>query len=163
MSTLIILILSFLILLALNKYVLKTKYSISQLGRFALAIMLGFTGASHFFKTGEMVQMMHDFFPYKIWFVYATGLFEIGAALGLLFQRWAMLVSFGLITFFVLILPANIVGSLKRVELGGMENGPAYLFFRVPLQIFFICWTYYFGIYLRNILPTKRAESYSHA
>lgn len=156
MSTLIILFLSFLILLASNKYILKTKYSLSQLGRFAMAIMLGFTGAAHFIKTAEMVQMMPEFFPYKIWFVYATGLLEIGLAVGLLFKRWAMLASVALIVFFVLILPANIVGSLKRVELGGMENGPAYLFFRIPLQIFFVCWTYYFGIYLfkRNVYRT---------
>ena len=46
------------------------------------------------------------------------------------------------------ILPANIIGSFKKVELGGMENGPGYLYFRVPLQLLFVGWTYYFGIYL---------------
>ena len=70
-------------------------------------------------------------------------------------------ISVALIAFFVLILPANIVGSLKGVELGGMENGPAYLFFRIPLQIFFICWTYYFGVYLLKRRSAERLESYS--
>jgi uncharacterized membrane protein len=162
MSTLIILLLSFVMLLALNKYVMKTKYSTSQLGRFAMATMLGFTGAAHFIKTQEMVQMMPYFLPYKTWFVYATGLFEIAAAARLLFQRWAIVTSVALMMFFVLILPANIIGSLKRVELGGMENGPTYLFFRIPLQIFFICWTYYFGIYLFKGISTKRSDSFSH-
>jgi uncharacterized membrane protein len=162
MSTLIILLLSFIILLALNKYVMRTKFSISQLGRLAMAIMLVFTGAAHFIKTQEMVQMMPDFLPYKIWFVYATGLLEIAAATGLLLQRWTISASVALIIFFVVILPANIIGSIRRVELGGMENGPMYLIFRIPLQIFFIWWTYYFGIYLFKGISTNRSDSFSH-
>jgi uncharacterized membrane protein len=146
MAPLVVLIISFLILLAL-KFFLTKQFSISQVGRLAMAVMLVFTGASHFIKTEEMVQMMPDFFPYKLFFVYLTGALEIGAAVGLVYQRWAKFTSVALIAFFVLVLPANIIGSLKRVELGGMENGPAYLFFRVPLQVFLICWVYYFGIY----------------
>ena len=161
MAPLIILIISFGTGLALN-FVLQKKYSISDLGRFALAIMLAFTGASHFIKTEEMFQMMPNFFPYKTLFVYLTGVLEIGAGVGLLFRRFAKLTSVALIVFFVLILPANIIGSIKRVELGGMENGPTYLFFRVPLQLFFICWTYYFGIYLPTKKSVEGSESYSH-
>ena len=154
MAPLIILIVSFLILFALN-FFLKKQFSFSQLGRFAMAIMLVFTGASHLIKTEEMVQMMPDFFPYKLFFVYLTGALEIGAAVGLLYQRWAKLTSVALIIFFLLVLPANIIGSLKRVELGGMENGPAYLFFRVPLQVFLICWVYYFGIHVFSKNPSR--------
>ena len=149
-------------LYALNKYVLKKKFSLSQLGRLAIAIMLVFTGVSHVIKTAEMIEMMPDVFPYKAGFVYATGVFEIVAALGLLFQRWSRIASIALIIFFILILPANIIGSLKRVELGGMENGPIYLFFRVPLQMFFIWWTYYFGIYLLKITTARQSGIFSH-
>lgn len=39
-----------------------------------------------------------------------------------------------------------IIGSLKRILSGGMAKGANYLYFRIPLQIFFIVWTYYFGI-----------------
>jgi uncharacterized membrane protein len=48
------------------------------------------------------------------------------------------------------ILPANVIGAFQRVELGGMENGPDYLYFRVPLQFLFIGWVYYFGIFRRR-------------
>jgi uncharacterized membrane protein len=161
MAPLIILFISFLILLAFKSF-LKKQFSVSQAGRLAMGIMLVFTGATHFIKTQEMVQMMPDFLPYKVFFVYLTGALEIGAAVALLYQRWAKFTSVALIIFFVLILPANIIGALKRVELGGMENGPAYLFFRVPLQIFLICWVYYFGIYLLGKNPIGRPESYSH-
>ena len=161
MAPLIILIVSFIVALALN-FVFQNKYSISLLGRFALATMLASTGVSHFIKTDEMLQMMPHFLPYKIWLVYFTGVLEMGAGLGLLLRRWAKFSSIALIAFFILILPANIIGSIKRVELGGMENGPLYLFFRIPLQIFFICWTYYFGIYLLKRTSIGRPESYSH-
>lgn len=116
------------------------------MGRVAMAIMLLFTGVAHFYKTVEMVQMMPDFLPAKKEIVYVTGIFEILAAVGLLFSRTAYLTSLFLIIFFLTILPANIIGAIKQVAIGGMENGPAYLFFRIPLQFLFIWWTYYFGI-----------------
>jgi uncharacterized membrane protein len=162
MSTAIILIFSFLSSLAVNKYLLHGKYSTGQVGRLALAVMLGFTGASHFIKTDEMVQMIPAFLPYKTGLVYASGLLEILAGLGLIFQRSAILTSFVLIAFFVAVLPANIIGSFKRVELGGMEVGPIYLFVRIPVQILFIWWAYYFGIYHHKLASARRSQSYSH-
>lgn len=148
--------------LAANKFLFHNKYSLSALGRLALALMLVFTGSSHFIKTGEMVQMMPDFFPNKTAMVHSTGVLELLAAVGLMFRRTAKWVSIGLVVFLILVLPANVIGSMKRVELGGMEHGPGYLFFRLPLQMVFIWWTYYFGIRLLNKMPGRRSESYSH-
>jgi len=37
-----------------------------------------------------------------------------------------------------------------------MENGAMYLLFRIPLQIFFIFWVYYFGIRLNNLAAEER-------
>lgn len=116
------------------------------MGRIAMAVMLLFTGAAHFYKTTEMIQMMPDFLPAKRQLVYVTGIFEILSAVGLIVRRTAYLTSVFLIIFFLAILPANIIGAIKRVAIGGMENGPAYLYFRIPLQFLFIWWTYYFGI-----------------
>ena len=50
-----------------------------------------------------------------------------------------------LIVFFIGILPANIYGALKKVNLqtGRLDgHGTSYLWFRVPLQILFIVWTF---------------------
>ena len=148
MSTLIILISSFCLLWLLNTYVFKSFLTVSLMGRVALAIMLLFTGSSHFFKTQEMVQMMPEFLPYRIQLVYFTGILEMAFAAGLLFPRYSKWTSIALILFFLAILPANIIGSFKRVHLGGMENGPGYLYFRIPLQLLFMGWAYYFGFYL---------------
>lgn len=147
MATLIILLISFCIAWLLNTFVLKNYFTWSFMGRIALAVMLLFTGSAHFYKAEEMIQMIPEFLPNKIQWVHYTGLLEIAAAIGLLISRTAKWTSIVLIFFFLSILPANIIGSLKKVELGGMENGLVYLYFRIPLQLFFIGWTYYFGIH----------------
>ena len=160
MSTLIILISSFSLIWLLNKHVGKSFLTVSLVGRLALAIMLLFTGSSHFFKTQEMVQMMPEFLPYRIQLVYLTGTLEMAFAAGLLFPRYSRWTSIALILFFLAILPANIIGSFKRVHLGGMENGPGYLYFRIPLQLLFMGWAYYFGFYLSE-KTTQKSNIYS--
>ena len=146
MAPLIILLSSFSLLWLVNNFLLGKRLSISFIGRLSLAIMLLFTGAAHFFKTAVMVESMPDFLSYKVELVYLTGVLELLGAIGLLLPATARISAVALILFFIAILPANIIGSMKHVAFGGMENGPVYLFFRIPLQAFFIGWAYYFGI-----------------
>ncbi len=146
MTPLIFLLAAFILLFAVNKFFLKNRLSLSLVGRAALAVMLTVTGIAHFTSTDLMIEMMPDFLPYKRETVYLTGILELLAVIGLLINKIAKLTAVLLIILFISILPANIVGSLKQVNLGGMENGAMYLLFRIPLQIFFIAWTYYFGI-----------------
>jgi uncharacterized membrane protein len=146
MAPLIVLLGSYALFWLINRYALNRKFSVSFIGRVALALMLLLTGSAHFFKTEVMIQSMPDVVPYKQELVYFTGILELLAAVGLFIDRTARLTSILLIIFFICILPANIAGSLKRVALGGMENGPVYLFFRIPLQVLFIGWAYFFGV-----------------
>jgi uncharacterized membrane protein len=56
-----------------------------------------------------------------------------------------------LILFFFLILPANINAAVNKIDYqkGTTDgNGLNYLWFRVPLQVFFIAWVYFFGVRL---------------
>ncbi len=146
MAPLVFLFGSFFLFLLINRYLLKNKFSFSFIGRAALSVMLIVTGSAHFAAPDLMIAMMPDVMPVKREVVYLTGVLEFLAVIGLLIDRLSKLTAIMLIIFFICILPANIVGSFKQVEIGGMENGPAYLYFRIPLQIFFILWTYYFGI-----------------
>lgn len=146
MAPLIVLLVSFAGLFIINRFLLKDKWSLSLVGRIALALMLILTGAAHFTETDLMVEMMPDFMPLKRETVYLTGVIEFLAVVGLIINKTSKLTAILLIIFFLAVLPANIAGSLKQVNFGGMESGATYLFFRVPLQIFFILWTYYFGV-----------------
>ena len=94
--------------------------------------------------------MLPRFIPLKKVFVYVTGLIEILAGVGLLIKPYRHTTSVLLIIFFILILPANVYAAINKIdyEKGNYSgNGLKYLWFRIPLQIFFIEWVWYFGIY----------------
>ena len=156
MTPLIILLISFGLIFVINKFLLGEKLSLSFVGRLSLALMLLATGIAHFTSTDVMIEMLPEFLPLKREIIYLTGVLELSAAIGLLIGKTAKLASVLLIIFFIAILPANIIGSLKQVNLGGMENGANYLFFRIPLQLLFIFWAYYFGIRLNTFTQPNR-------
>ena len=146
MAPLIFLLGTFAVIYLINRFLLGSRLSLSLIGRASMAVMLIVTGVSHFTNTGDMVAMMPDFVPAKRELVYFTGVIELLAVIGILWDKTAWLTSVLLIIFFLAVLPANIAGSLRSVQFGGMEYGPWYLLFRIPLQIFFILWIWYFGL-----------------
>lgn len=146
MAPLIILLAAFLVILLLDRYALGGRLGPPFAGRAAMAVMLIATGIAHFTNTEQMVAMMPDFLPAKRELVYFTGVCELLAVPGLLWSKTSRLTSILLLIFFVLVLPANIAGSLKEVQFGGMEHGAWYLLFRIPLQILFIWWVWFFGL-----------------
>ena len=119
-------------------------------GNIAMSIMLLFTAIGHFKFPKGMTMMMPDVVPFKKELVLLTGFIEIAAAIGLMFPAMRHVTSILLIIFFICILPANINAAIKKIdyEKGTYDGkGINYLWFRVPLQVFFILWTWYFGIY----------------
>ncbi|MEO8041617.1 MAG: DoxX family protein [Acidobacteriota bacterium] len=146
MAPLIFLLGTFVALYLINRFLLGRRLNVSFIGRAPMAVMLIVTGIAHFTNTQQMVEIMPEFMPAKREMIYFTGVCELLAVIGLIWDRTARLASILLIIFFVLVLPANIAGSLKSVQFAGMEYGPLYLLFRIPLQIFFIWWVWYFGV-----------------
>jgi len=118
-------------------------------GNAAMSIMLLFTAIGHFAYSRGMAMMIPGSIPFKTAIVYLTGLIEIAAAIGLLVLPVRHITSLLLISFFIVLLPANINAAIQRVDYqkGTNEgNGPKYLWFRIPLQLFFIAWVWYFGL-----------------
>ncbi len=140
MAPLIFLLATFAILFLINRLLLGKRLTMPVIGRVSMAVMLVVTGITHFTNTEQMIEIMPEFMPAKRAIVYYTGVCELMAAVGLLWNRTVRLASILLIIFFMLVLPANIAGSLKSAQFGGMEYGPLYLLFRIPLQILFIWW-----------------------
>ncbi len=140
----IILLSTFLIALVTLKIATK-EYRFALSGQIAMAAMLLTTGVAHFVFAKGMVLMLPDFIPYRLELVYFTGVVEIMAAVGLLLPECKKLTAWLLILFFVVLIPSNIYAALKHVNLQTATfdgNGPGYLWFRIPLQIFFIAWVY---------------------
>lgn len=144
MKPLIVLIAAFLISLIVLK-LLRGSYHFAFAGRIAMAAMLLFTSIAHFAFTKGMAMMLPDIIPYKTEIVYITGIIEIAIAIGLLIPGVKLPVAWFLIAFLILLLPANIYAAIKHIDyekatLAG--KGVSYLWFRVPLQLFFILWAY---------------------
>jgi uncharacterized membrane protein len=110
-----------------------------------MSVMLVFTAIAHFAFTKGMAMILPDFIPYKTAIVYLTGIIELAAAIGLFIPRFRVMTAWLLIVFFILILPANIYAAINHINYQtGNPGGPGltYLWFRIPLQILFIVWTY---------------------
>src|SRR5690625_5115903 len=92
-----------------------------------------------------MSMMLPDFIPFKNETVYLTGVIDIAAAIGLFIPNFRCVTAWLLIVFFILILPAYIFAAINHIvyQKGTFYgHGLTYLWFRVPLQVLFIVWTY---------------------
>ena len=148
----IVFLISLFILKIMNK---GLQYALSA--RIAMATMLVITGVAHFFYTEGMALMLPDFIPYKRPIVYATGIIEIIAAMGMLIPAYQKLTGWLVILFFILILPSNIYSAIQHVNMEAATydgEGVSYLWFRIPLQLFFICWVYFSCINQKPIIVT---------
>lgn len=125
---------------------IEHDYNFVLAARIAMCAMLFFTAIGHFAFTAGMAMMIPDFIPYKNRMVYLTGIFEIMLGIGLLIPAFTNYAGWMLIIFFIAILPSNIKAAIDKVDYQkGTTTGPglSYLWFRVPLQIVFIAWTYF--------------------
>ena len=148
MKPLVVLIAVFLISLFIIKAT-QGKYEYALAGRIAISCMLLFTSIAHFAFTKGLSMMLPGFVPYKTEIVYFTGVIEVLAAIALLIPVSTRAAGWLLIVFFLMLLPANIYASINHVDYqkGTFDgNGLKYLWFRVPLQILFIAWTYFSAV-----------------
>ena len=150
MKPLIVLLTVFGIALFVVKIV-KGEFEFALPARIAMAAMLVFTSIGHFAFTKGMAMMIPGPVPYKTEIVYLTGIIEIVAAAGLLIPASRIPTAWLLILFFVVLLPGNIYAAIKHIDYQKASfdgNGPHYLWFRIPLQLLFIVWTYISSIKL---------------
>lgn len=148
MKPLILLISVFIISLLVFKLI-KGNYNTASSARIAMSCMLLFTAIGHFAFNKGMAMMLPNFIPQKNLIVYLTGIIEVAAVIGLLIPGLRFITGWLLIAFFILILPANIYAAIKHIDYQKANfegSGLNYLWFRIPLQILFIIWTYFSSI-----------------
>lgn len=145
MKPLLVLLFVFLITIIIQKLFLKSINLYSS-GRVAMSLMLLFTAVGHFIFCEGMSKMIPNPIPFKHSIVILTGILEIVFAIGLQTSSYKKTTGYLLILFFVLILPSNIKATIENLNYQtGTFNGKgiSYLWFRIPLQFFFIAWVYY--------------------
>ena len=145
MQPLIVLLATFLVLSVVPLF--RKRFPIGRRGIISLGIMLLFTAIGHFKYIEGMSLMIPAFLPFPKLITIVTGIFEIIAGILLVAGRFTKIIVWLVLVFFVLILPANINASINHVNIQEADftgSGPEYLWFRIPLQLLFIAWTYFF-------------------
>ena len=82
-------------------------------GNLGMAVFIIFTGFSHFKFQKGMALMIPDFIPYKMFWVYFTGVLEIAAGIGLMIPQLREITAILLIVFYTVVFIANINSSKK--------------------------------------------------
>jgi uncharacterized membrane protein len=145
MKPLFVLLSVFVVSLVLTK-IFRGNFEFAMSGKIAMSIMLLFTAMAHFVFTKGMSLMLPAFIPFKTELVYLTGFIEIICAIGLFIPVSSAMTAWILIAFFILIIPANINAAIQHLDYqkGTFDgSGLSYLWLRIPLQVIFICWTYF--------------------
>jgi uncharacterized membrane protein len=106
-------------------------------------VMVG-AGANHFIDPETYLAMMPDALPAPRALVYLSGIAEIAGGLGLILPATRKLAAWGLIALFVAVFPANVNMALNELPLGGTSVPAWALWARLPLQLVFIAWAYWF-------------------
>jgi uncharacterized membrane protein len=148
MKPLIVLIVVFAVVLAGSK-IFYADWNLIFAGNIAMSLMLIFTSMGHFAFPKGMALMIPKPIPYKTTLVYLTGIIEVTAAIGLMIPYMRYTTAIFLLIFFIIILPANIYAAIHKVNFEKETydgSGISYLWFRIPLQLLFIGWVWYFGL-----------------
>lgn len=144
MKPLIVLLISFLCI-QVGNYFFKKDSQVEKSARIAMSIMFLFTSIGHFVFAEGMTLMIPSFVPYPKFVVFITGIMEIILAIALIIPSFTKMTGWLLILFLLCMLPANVYAAFLNINYQtGTLDGPGlkYLWFRIPLQCFFIFWIY---------------------
>lgn len=133
------------ILLSIVDFIFTKNISTTTRARWAMVVLLIFTGTSHFAMPDRFVVMIPHFIPLKLWLVYLTGVIEIGLGFGLLFRKTRKVSGIALMIFFLLIFPANINNAITNQNIpGGFDSFiPYYNWIRLLFQPIYILWVFW--------------------
>lgn len=130
----------------------NNKTYLNFAGVLGMALVLSIAGIGHFVQTDQMSQLVPVWFPLAKETILLTGLLEIALAGGLLFKKHRAKVGVAVIVMLAVFLLVNINAAYNRIDYGGHSWGLSYLFIRVPLQLVFILWTYWFCVRKRDFV-----------
>ena len=112
--------------------------------RWLLTIVMVGAGANHFINPAPYLGMMPDVLPAHLALVYLSGIAEIAGGLGLILPATRKLAAWGLILLLLAVFPANVNMALNDLPLGEDTVPTWALWARLPLQLVFILWAWWF-------------------
>lgn len=114
--------------------------------RWVLTVIMVAQGANHFVNPDPFVAMMPAELPssWHLALVYLSGVAEIAGGLGLILPATRKAAAWGLILLFLAVFPANVNMALNDIPLDGRDLPTWALWGRLPFQILFIVWAYWY-------------------
>jgi uncharacterized membrane protein len=112
--------------------------------RWLFTVVMVVAGANHFIDPDTYMAMMPDVLPAPLALVYISGIAEIAGGLGLILPATRKLAAWGLILLFLAVFPANINMAINGLPLAGNELPAWALWGRLPLQLVFIAWAFWY-------------------
>lgn len=106
------------------------------------ALIFVSAGVLHFVRSEIFVKIMPPVFPFPLFWVYLSGLFEIVLGVMLLIPGYMRFAALGLIALLIAVFPANIYMALNPQLFPDIN--PTLLYLRLPLQFVLIAWAYWF-------------------
>jgi uncharacterized membrane protein len=128
-------------------------FLISFCGRFSMSLMLLFSATTHYKYTDGFELIVPDNFDdaYKRTVVLVSADLEVAMAMGLLIAEIYKFTAILVMLYFFAVVPATIIACVKKVNIERANYtglGLHYLWLRIPLQLFFMVWVYYFGVFI---------------
>jgi uncharacterized membrane protein len=112
--------------------------------RYLLAGGMIFIGIQHFRDPEPFVQIVPAILPAPRTLVLVSGFFEILGGLGLLLPWTRRAAAWGLVALYLAVFPANVNMAINHIPMGGRELPPLVLWLRLPLQLVFIAWAWWY-------------------
>lgn len=110
--------------------------------RLLLGLSMIGAGILHFVLPDRYIRIMPPYMPWHRELVHISGVFEIALGGLLLVRRCSRLAGWGLIALLIAVFPANLHMAM-HAELYP-EFPPVALWVRLPFQLVFIAWAYWF-------------------
>ena len=110
-----------------------------------LALAMVAVGVLHFVRPKLFVRIVPKYLPAPLALVYISGLFEVLGGLGLLIPATRPYAAWGLIALYIAVFPANVYMLTHNISLDPKKPIPRWaLWLRLPFQLVFIAWAYWF-------------------
>ncbi len=127
--------------------------------RTLLTVAMGGVGITHFTSPEFFVAIVPKALPAPLTLVYVSGFFEILGGLGLLLPQTRRAAAWGLVALYVAVFPANINMAIHQIQPTGGHISVAAMWIRLPFQVLFIAFAYWFTRPERGAAHAKPSDT----
>lgn len=111
---------------------------------YLMAAFYCFAGVMHFAVPQFFVEIVPRFLPAPLLLTYLSGVAELALGLALLVPRLRRLAAWGVILLLIAVFPANINMAVNHIVPAGLPLSTLGLWLRLPFQLVFIAWAYWY-------------------